>query len=669
MNTNLKSLIILLSAFIVALSELSCNRNYDYMDKGDDDFITELRKTLYLNTDSVINFINLYNTDDSILYYKLNNLLSRAYFIKGDTERAFETNERSIDFCINNKLKTDNILAEAYNNKGVYLNQTGDKRKAIEYLTMAYDLLNKDKEYNKKQITDISINIADCYHMSGNYNMASYWYRKALFFTDSMQLKGFEMPLYSGLAKLYLDLENFSLSNQYFNLAEQHIDSCSNYEKFFFYNSRGNYYFFTKEYDDALQWFYKAYNVIDENICRMTSSCNIGEIYLYIDQMDSAEIYLDQSLKIANNMQDSSSIFYINGIMAQLHIQNNDIEKAEKLINNTRNSYKTNPEYIYLQNKRLQMLYAAKGEYKKAYFYNKQMQEYNDSLRNMKIINMVSENDLRYKNDTTIINKNKKIEMSNKKISDMRFILTVSILLIIILVITFAFVITIKKRKEEERQRQMLLTLNQYKIESLKGRISPHYIFNVINALMPGIKNHKELQYPVRCMVRLLRNGISAGNNIFVELSKEIEYVNDYVTLYRLYNTNIPQIKWNISPQIDTDSCMIPTMIIQMSVENAVKYAFVNIENPELSIDIENNNGTEITIKDNGIGFNNTANKNSQHNEYKGTGSGLNTIRDMLNIINRHKNNKITFEISYLNENMGTKIHIFIPEDFNYDII
>lgn len=639
------------------------------------DAVKSIHEKMYTSTDSVINLIETYQTDDSILYYQLNNILSRAYYIKGNIDKAMDANEKSIAFCERSREKTGTfmILADALNNKGLYYTTLNERDNAIKSFVHSFEILNMDRKANSRKITDISINIADCYHFSGNYNKASHWYRKILLFTDSMNIKGYEMPIYSGLAKLYLDLNNFSLSNHYFKLAEQYIDTCTDYEKFFFYNSRGNYYFFTKEYQTALKWFYKAYNIINENFCRVTSSCNLGEVYLYLNDTDSAEHYIAQAEKIAGTTGDVSSMYYIKGLIIHLEILRNNLEKAERLIEELdRNNKAVTPEYIYLQNKRLQMLYAAKGEYKKAYIYNKQMQQYDDSLRNIKIINMVSENDLRYQNDTTILNKNKKIEQSQKKILKMRYVIAISILTIILMIVLFVLASTLRKKKEEQKHMKMLSTLNLFKAESLKSRISPHYVFNVINALMPGIRNHKELQYPVRCMVRLLRNGISAGNNITVELAKEIEYVNDYVTLYRLYKDNIPEITWKIDERIDTESCLIPTMIIQMPVENAVKYAFVNIENPELIIEINKKNGTEIIIQDNGIGFNpeeiNNDNKAMQISE-KGTGTGLKAIKEMLNLINIRKNNKITFEISQANRSGGTKIRIFIPEDFNYDIL
>lgn len=662
---------------LIVILGISCNREENKCITSDDDqFIQAIHKELYSSTDSIINLIEHYETEDSIMFYNLNNLLSRAYYIKGNINKAHELNLKTIQYG-NKNINTgelNTVLADAYNNEGVYYSYSlNDKMKAIENFKTAYEFLNKTPGSNYRKMTDIGINIADCYHMAGEYSMASYWYRKTLLFTDSLELKGFEMPIYSGLAKLYLDLNNFSLSNHYFNLAEDYIESCTDYEKFFFFNSRGNYYFFTKKYEDALPWFFNAYNIINEDFCRITSSCNIGEVYLYMNNIDSAEKYINKAVGISKRIGDQSTQYYIKGLVIQLEIMKNNIDKAERLINELNSKFNSvSPEYIYLQNKRMKMLYEAKGEFKKAYFYDQKMEEYDDSLRSLKIINMVSENDLRYKNDTTIVSKNKKIELSEKKILKMRFILTVSILAIILLIVSFALMYTLNQKKQEKKHNVMLATLNQLKVESLKSRISPHYIFNVINALMPGLRNHQELQYPIRCMVRLLRNGLSAGNNTTVELAKEIEYVNDYVMLYRLYKENVPEINWNIDTNINPETIIIPTMIIQIPVENAVKYAFVDIENPELSIDIRNNNGTEIIIKDNGIGFDYEKLKNSHENQEtneKGTGTGLKAINEMLNLFNVSKKNKITFEISHSETDKGTKIRIFIPEDFNYDIL
>ena len=90
-----------------------------------------------------------------------------------------------------------------------------------------------------------------------------FYYRKALFLSDSIGM-GDKMnySIYSGLAKLYLELENYPLSDSYFKKAEQYWDKGNEYEQYYFANSRGNYYYVTKEYDDALIWFQRANTIV-----------------------------------------------------------------------------------------------------------------------------------------------------------------------------------------------------------------------------------------------------------------------------------------------------------------------------------------------------------------------------------------------------------------------
>lgn len=111
---------------------------------------------------------------------------------------------------------------------------------------------------------DVCINLADCYQQDGNYLQSGLYYRKALYQADSLGLGSrYHYPIYSGLAKLYLELENFTLSDQYFTQAEKLWDKGSDYEKYFFTNTRGNYYYRTAEYDKALDWFRKARQLVE----------------------------------------------------------------------------------------------------------------------------------------------------------------------------------------------------------------------------------------------------------------------------------------------------------------------------------------------------------------------------------------------------------------------
>jgi LytS/YehU family sensor histidine kinase len=111
---------------------------------------------------------------------------------------------------------------------------------------------------------------------------------------------------------------------------------------------------------------------------------------------------------------------------------------------------------------------------------------------------------------------------------------------------------------------------------------------------------------------------------------------------------------------------MIPSMMIQIPVENAIKHGLMPIEGEKiLIIRVTNDNEYQhITIKDNGIGL------NASKGLSTGTGTGLKVLLQTILLLNAKNSQKIKFSI---NDNAsdssftsGTAVEIEIPLSFNY---
>jgi Putative regulator of cell autolysis len=186
----------------------------------------------------------------------------------------------------------------------------------------------------------------------------------------------------------------------------------------------------------------------------------------------------------------------------------------------------------------------------------------------------------------------------------------------------------------------------------LKSQINPHFLFNTLHNIDTLIHDNQEKAS--KSLVKLsdiMRYMLKDAKSDWVELQKEIEYLENYLSLEQLRLKNEKFL--NYSKNGDYKGITITPMIMIPFVENAFKHSVdssiekgivikIRIENRTLSFVCENQFDKSETDKD------------------KVHGIGLETVKKRLNLIykNRHKlsinsNNsifKVNLEID-LNEN------------------
>ena len=168
-------------------------------------------------------------------------------------------------------------------------------------------------------------------------------------------------------------------------------------------------------------------------------------------------------------------------------------------------------------------------------------------------------------------------------------------------------------------------------------------------------------------LVKLLRRSLEVSSQTTVNLAEELDFVTTYVSLE--CNTWGADFRFEINcpESIDTTTTQIPSMIIQIPVENAIKHGLRGTEGKKmLAIDIEDKeNDTVITVRNNGTGY-------KPRLMSSGTGKGLKVIYQTIELLNIKNKNKIRFSISADNpENTGsegTRVVISIPKSYNYHI-
>ena len=612
---------------------------------------------------------------DSLCFYLLLSYESKCYYYLNRMEDAFRTNKEVIRYCMDHASfdRSRALLAEAFNNQGVYWQELGKRDSAIRVLKSSVDILQTTR--NRSILTSVYINLADCHLQKGDYPHCGFYYRKALLVADSLGL-GYRdhFAIYSGLAKLYLELENFPEANEYFVKAEQIGNSCTPYERYFFSNTRGNYYYNTKEYEKALDWFRKADRITEafpQPLYKAIVRGNLGEIFILIRQPDSARFYLDDARRLFGKAYEQPSFrYYMDGLYASLALLENDLSQAERLLSSAHDLNQVNPLYTYYNNRRMEELYYKKKDYRKAYEFKDKADMLNDSLRNVKVRNSLAEIDFRYRQDTTLLKMDIQLINARDEMSRWKTIAYYCVLLLLLSLSASLCWILYRRRKHEKQYWIQMATMNRLRMAVVRNRISPHFIFNALNIILPTFRQYDGLDKPIRLLIKVLRGNLFFSEQIAVPLKDEIQLVKEYLQLRLLGNPDRIRIIWELPPEIP-DTWKIPSMSVQIPVENAVKYAF-DPENEEACIHIriiEKQGSLFIAIEDNGIGL--TADMQNRQEE-QGTGYGLKILRQTIDILNSRNKNKMNFIIQDRNllepGGHGTLVSLVVPLDYTFDL-
>lgn len=115
----------------------------------------------------------------------------------------------------------------------------------------------------------------------------------------------------------------------------------------------------------------------------------------------------------------------------------------------------------------------------------------------------------------------------------------------------------------------------------LKAQVNPHFLFNTLNSIYSLAYKRSEQAAPAIVKLSgLMRYVITEAQEDKVLLSKELEYVSNYIELQRLRLTSSTVLQFSVVG--DTEDKLISPMIFLPFIENAFKYGV----NPEQESEI-----------------------------------------------------------------------------------
>jgi ligand-binding sensor domain-containing protein len=224
-------------------------------------------------------------------------------------------------------------------------------------------------------------------------------------------------------------------------------------------------------------------------------------------------------------------------------------------------------------------------------------------------------------------------------------------------------------RKREAERTKLNKRVAQMEMKALRAQMNPHFIFNSINSIQHFIlKNDSDEAHKyLSKFSRLIRNVLENSKYENISIEQEIQTLLLYIQLEELRFT--PKLNYEISidSRINPILYVIPPMIIQPYVENAIWHGLMHKKEPgkltiELQLDQERN-VIHCIIDDDGIGRAKSA-AFKEGNQYH-LSVGLSITRERLELINhfsqRNLNVQIIDKYDEHNQPSGTRVEIFLP--------
>lgn len=137
-------------------------------------------------------------------------------------------------------------------------------------------------------------------------------------------------------------------------------------------------------------------------------------------------------------------------------------------------------------------------------------------------------------------------------------------------------------------QRYKLIERENLKSELrlLKAQVNPHFLFNTLNSIYSlSLQKSDKAPEAIVKLSSMMRYVLKEGEGTRVELDKELEYLNDYISLQRLRLTK--HVDLHYDTKVEGNHVLIAPMILIPFVENAFKYGVSTESTTSIRIQVE----------------------------------------------------------------------------------
>lgn len=478
--------------------------------------------------------------------------------------------------------------------------------------------------------------IGQVYDDQGNFSKAINYYKKALITYRSIKQKTsqdlFEMAvILHNIGFAYYNKGNLEeAKNYYFRSLKIAKENDFSDHLAFDANKIGDIYLDQKNYDEALKLFEEGLFYAKEDRSTTSLLLSMGELYLEKGMLEKSESYSRKGLERALKSDDSGMLQRSYDNLYRLYKM---MKKPDQALNMFELYIREKEAFNEEESKNILTQQELKYTYEKKELLTKIGQE--KKIAALKLVN----------------------EQKTARKDKMLYLLIATALALLIgcLMVYYYF---------RQKNIRNIHKNNELKQKLLLTQMNPHFIFNSVDNIQSLIYNKQEkdaINYLTK-FSKLTRQILEYSSENYILLTEEIAMLENYLTIQKLlYNNNFThKIEWD--ENTDPESILVPPMLTQPFIENAIKHGLKNKqEGGEIQI--------RYTIANKQLRFEVTDNGSGLLGEHK-TQKSLSTqiTKERLERITEKKDVVIDMQniIDASNNILGVKTSFEIPFVYNH---
>jgi tetratricopeptide (TPR) repeat protein len=601
---------------------------------------------------------------------------SAELYLDTEPQRSFDYVDRALEISISGRDPVNQARCYTMLGKVSYNLQQYDL--AIGYYQKAILSLGSRSE---ELVNNIALLLGQSYEKTGDNKQSIDYYKKYLAYATENKLTREIISVRYDLARVYTSTGEDQKALREYDVIQKLEQKQNNPSGLVNVSTKqADIYLEQERKDDAIKSYKKAVGLAmeskDEDL-QTNSLRNLSKAYRSNKQYDEELVTRKQSLEINKESNKLEEQAEDNLSIGEIYIEQDQpgeaVQYLQKSIDLSEQTGSYEKKSIAL--KTLSDAYKEQGAFDKALYAYKEYTTLVDSTYAKR------ERELRH-NLAIVANINRKLqridllekdfELNRKtleliqkeqdiNLKELRTQKRLTYLLLLVLGVLLAASFFVFRSSIQKKKANLLLALR-----SLRSQMNPHFIFNSLNSVNSYIaqNNERMANKYLSEFSQLMRQVLENSKHDFVTVSSELEIIELYLKLEHSRFSDKFDYTIDIDKEINLNETMIPPMLIQPYIENAVWHGLRYKESKGILTVRLKREGDFFTaiITDNGIGRKQSQQHKTKHQK-AGSSTAMKNTNNRLKIINEIYRTKYKVSIDDLNkeDSTGTVVELRIP--------